>query len=167
MEIGDNIRNGRRGSLSGSLIVKGKQGHVAYPHLAQNPTSALIKMLSVVSSKKLDTGNSYFGPTTAEVTGLSTSSNVTNVIPLSATAMFNIRFNTEHSKETLIAQLEQHFIKVASEHSVQFEIEWKSNADPFVTEEGQLTELLSQSIKKLTRRVPELSTIEVLLMHDL
>ena len=90
LEIGDNIRNGRRGSLSGSLIVKGKQGHVAYPHLAQNPTSALIKMLSVVSSKKLDTGNSYFGPTTAEVTGLSTSSNVTNVIPLSATAMFNI-----------------------------------------------------------------------------
>ncbi|GIS15391.1 MAG: hypothetical protein CM15mP117_08230 [Alphaproteobacteria bacterium] len=159
LEIGDNIRNGRRGSLSGSLIVKGKQGHVAYPHLAQNPTSALIKMLSVVSSKKLDTGNSYFGPTTAEVTGLSTSSNVTNVIPLSATAMFNIRFNTEHSKETLIAQLEQHFIKVASEYNVQFEIEWKSNADPFVTQEGELTELLSQSIKKLTRRVPELSTI--------
>ena len=159
LEIGDNIRNGRRGSLSGSLIVKGKQGHVAYPHLAQNPTSALIKMLSVVSSKKLDTGNSYFGPTTAEVTGLSTSSNVTNVIPLSATAMFNIRFNTEHSKETLIGQLEQHFIKVASQHNVQFEIEWKSNADPFVTEEGELTELLSQSIKKLTRRVPELSTI--------
>ena len=159
LEIGDNIRNGRRGSLSGSLIVKGKQGHVAYPHLAQNPTSALIKMLSVVSSKKLDTGNSYFGPTTAEVTGLSTSSNVTNVIPLSATSMFNIRFNTEHSKETLIAQMEQHFIKVASEYNVQFEIEWKSNADPFVTEEGELTELLSQSIKKLTRRVPELSTI--------
>ncbi len=159
LKIGDNIRNGRRGSLSGSLIVKGKQGHVAYPHLAQNPTSALIKMLSVVSSKKLDTGNSYFGPTTAEVTGLSTSSNVTNVIPLSATAMFNIRFNTEHSKETLTAQLEQHFIKAASEYNVQLEIEWKSNADPFVTEEGELTQLLSQSIKKLTRRVPELSTI--------
>ena len=107
----------------------------------------------------MDTGNSYFGPTTAEVTGLSTSSNITNVIPLSATAMFNIRFNTEHSKETLIAQLEQHFIKVASEHNVQFEIEWKSNADPFVTEEGQLTELLSQSKEKITRRVQELSTI--------
>ena len=158
IEIGDNIRNGRRGSLSGSLIVTGVQGHVAYPHLAKNPTLALMRMLSAVSSTKLDDGNSHFGPSTAEVTGLTTSSNVINVIPASASAIFNIRFNTEHSKETLEGWLEEHFKKISSDCSVQFQIEWKSNAAPFVTETDILTGLLSQSIKKQTGRTPEIST---------
>ena len=158
-EIGDNIRNGRRGSLSGYLTVTGIQGHVAYPHLAQNPTSALMQMLSIVSSTELDEGNSHFGPSTAEVTGLSTSTNVTNVIPATASAVFNIRFNTEHSKETLQKLLSEHFRQTANECNVQFEIEWKSNAAPFITEAGQLTELLSESIKSQTGRIPELSTI--------
>ena len=159
MEIGDNIRNGRRGSLSGYLTVKGKQGHVAYPHLAKNPTLALMQMLSVVCSAKLDSGNSYFGPSTAEVTGLSTSSNVTNVIPESASAVFNIRFNTEHLKDDLQGWLEDHFGKVAKECEVKFDIVWKSNAAPFVTKAGKLTELLSQSIKMQTGKIPKLSTI--------
>ncbi len=159
IQIGDNIRNGRRGSLSGHLIVTGVQGHVAYPHLAKNPTLALMQMLSIVSSTKLDDGNSYFGPSTAEVTGLNTSSNVTNVIPSSASAMFNIRFNTEHSKEALEGWLEEHFGKIASDCNVKFEIEWKSNAAPFVTEAGKLTDLISQSIERQTGRQPEMSTL--------
>ena len=159
IEIGDNIRNGRRGSLSGKLIVNGVQGHVAYPHLAQNPTFPLMKMLSFVSSTELDVGNSYFGPSTAEVTGLSTSSQTSNVIPKSASAMFNIRFNTEHSKESLQGWLEEHFRKIAGDFNVEFEVEWKSNALPFVTEAGKLTELLSDSIMSKTGRNPELSTI--------
>ena len=158
-QIGDNIRNGRRGSLSGSLTVKGQQGHVAYPELARNPTSALMQMLAPVSSTKLDGGNPYFGPSTAEVTGLSTSSSVTNVIPATATAMFNIRFNTEHTKETLQGWLEEHFKRIATTYKVQFEIKWKSNAAPFATEVGKLTELLCKAIKAQTGKVAELSTI--------
>ena len=158
-QIGDNIRNGRRGSLSGSLIVTGQQGHVAYPHLARNPTSALMQMLAPVTSAELDGGNPYFGPSTAEVTGLSTSSNVTNVIPATASALFNIRFNTEHTKETLQGWLEEHFNRIATTIKVQFEINWKSNADPFVTEAGTLTQLLSTAIKAQTGRIAELSTI--------
>ena len=157
-QIGDNIRNGRRGSLSGSLIVTGQQGHVAYPHLASNPISALMQMLAPVASAELDGGNPYFGPSTAEVTGLSTSSNVTNVIPATASAMFNIRFNTEHTKETLQGWLDEHFNRIATTFKVRFEINWKSNADPFVTEAGTLTQLLSTAIKAQTGRIAELST---------
>ena len=159
IEIGDNIRNGRRGSLSGNLIISGIQGHAAYPHLAQNPTLPLMQMLSFVASTELDVGNSYFGPSTAEVTGLSTSSQISNVIPKSASAMFNIRFNTEHSKESLQRWLEEQFRKIAGDFDVEFEVEWKSNASPFVTEAGKLTELLSKSIISKTGRNPELSTI--------
>ena len=157
-QIGDNIRNGRRGSLSGSLIVTGQQGHVAYPDLARNPVSALMQMLAPVTSTELDGGNPYFGPSTAEVTGLSTSSSVTNVIPATATAMFNIRFNTEHTTETLQGWLEEHFNRIANTCKVQFEIKWKSNAAPFVTEAGKLIQLLSEAIKAQTGRIAELST---------
>ncbi len=158
-QIGDNIRNGRRGSLSGSLTVTGIQGHVAYPHLASNPISPLMQMLVPVTSTKLDAGNDYFGPSTAEVTGVTTSSSVTNVIPATATAIFNVRFNTEHSKEMLQGWLEEHFERIANAYNVQFEIAWKSNAAPFVTEVGKLTELLSKAIETQTGTIAELSTI--------
>ncbi len=158
IRIGDNIRNGRRGSLSGSLTVTGQQGHVAYPDLARNPTLTLMKMLAPITSTKLDGGNAYFGPSTAEVTGLSTSSSITNVIPLNANAMFNIRFNTEHTKETLQGWLEDHFKRIATKYEVRFEIKWKSNAAPFATEAGKLTELLRKAIKAQTGVIAELST---------
>ncbi|MDC0394670.1 succinyl-diaminopimelate desuccinylase [Alphaproteobacteria bacterium] len=157
-EIGDIIKNGRRGSLTGEIAVRGTQGHVAYPHLAHNPTAALIQMLAPVTSVELDGGNDYFTPSTAEVTGFSTSSCVSNVIPATANALFNIRFNTEHTAENLQGWLTEHFQRIATKYQVQFDVEWKSNAAPFVTKAGKLTQIMSEAIFAQTGKHAQLST---------
>ncbi len=99
--MGQTIKNGRRGSLSCELTVTGRQGHVAYPHLANNPIPALFAMLAPVNSTELDNGTAYFGPSTAEVTGLKITDPASNVIPDQVSAQFNIRFNTEHTVDSL------------------------------------------------------------------
>ena len=152
--LGDMIKNGRRGSLSGRLVVDGQQGHVAYPHLADNPVTRLLAMLAPVNGCELDAGTPHFGPSTANVTTIDVGNPATNVIPARAEARFNIRFNTEHSAESLIGWLEEHFARIDGDWSV----EWKSNADPFITAPGPLTELLSESCRAVTGRTPELST---------
>ena len=152
--LGDMIKNGRRGSLSGRLVVDGQQGHVAYPHLADNPVTRLLAMLAPVNGCELDAGTPHFGPSTANVTTIDVGNPATNVIPARAEARFNIRFNTEHSADSLIGWLEEHFARIGGDWSV----EWKSNADPFITAPGPLTELLSESCRAVTGRTPELST---------
>ena len=152
--LGDVIKNGRRGSLSGRLVVDGQQGHVAYPHLANNPVTRLLAMLAPVNGCELDAGTPHFGPSTANVTTIDVGNPATNVIPARAEARFNIRFNTEHSADSLIGWLEEHFARIGGDWSV----EWKSNADPFITAPGPLTELLSESCRAVTGRTPELST---------
>ena len=152
--LGDMIKNGRRGSLSGRLVVDGQQGHVAYPHLANNPVTRLLAMLAPVNGCELDAGTPHFGPSTANVTTIDVGNPATNVIPARAEARFNIRFNTEHSADSLIGWLEEHFARIGGDWSV----EWKSNADPFITAPGPLTELLSESCRAVTGRTPELST---------
>ena len=152
--LGDVIKNGRRGSLSGRLVVEGQQGHVAYPHLADNPVTRLLAMLAPVNGCELDAGTPHFGPSTANVTTIDVGNPATNVIPARAEAGFNIRFNTEHSADSLIGWLEEHFERVGGDWTVT----WKSNADPFITAPGPLTELLSESCHAVTGRTPELST---------
>lgn len=152
--LGDVIKNGRRGSLSGHLVVEGRQGHVAYPHLADNPVTRLLAMLAPVNGCELDDGTSHFGPSVAHVTTIDVGNPATNVIPARAAARFNIRFNTEHSAAGLIGWLEEHFARVGGDWTVS----WKSNADPFITAPGQLTELLSHASEAVTGRRPELST---------
>ena len=152
--LGDVIKNGRRGSLSGRLVVEGQQGHVAYPHLADNPVTRLLAMLAPVNGCELDAGTPHFGPSTANVTTIDVGNSATNVIPARAEAKFNIRFNTEHSADSLIGWLEEHFERVGGDWTVT----WKSNADPFITAPGPLTELLSESCRAVTGRTPELST---------
>ena len=152
--LGDVIKNGRRGSLSGRLVVEGQQGHVAYPHLADNPVTRLLAMLAPVNGCELDAGTPHFGPSTANVTTIDVGNPATNVIPARAEAGFNIRFNTEHSADSLIGWLEEHFERVGGDWTVT----WKSNADPFITAPGPLTELLSESCRAVTGRTPELST---------
>ena len=152
--LGDVIKNGRRGSLSGRLVVEGQQGHVAYPHLADNPVTRLLAMLAPVNGCELDAGTPHFGPSTANVTTIDVGNPATNVIPARAEARFNIRFNTEHSADSLIGWLEEHFERVGGDWTVT----WKSNADPFITAPGPLTELLSESCRAVTGRTPELST---------
>ena len=152
--LGDVIKNGRRGSLSGHLTVTGRQGHVAYPHLADNPVTRLLAMLAPVNGCELDGGTPHFDPSTAHVTTIDVGNPATNVIPARAEAKFNIRFNTEHSADRLIGWLEEHFGRVGGDWAVT----WKANAHPFLTDPGTLTGLLADAAEAVTGRRPQLST---------
>jgi succinyl-diaminopimelate desuccinylase len=152
--LGDVIKNGRRGSLSGHLTVTGRQGHVAYPHLADNPVTRLLAMLAPVNGCELDGGTPHFDPSTAHVTTIDVGNPATNVIPARAEAKFNIRFNTEHSADGLIGWLEEHFGRVGGDWAVT----WKANAHPFLTDPGTLTGLLADAAEAVTGRRPQLST---------
>ena len=157
-ELGEMIKNGRRGSLSCRLHVEGVQGHVAYPHLANNPVPALFAMLAPVNSAKLDGGTDYFDPSTAEVTDIDLIGGASNVIPQAASAAFNIRFNTEHSVASLQGWLEEHFDRVASQYEVTYQADFASNASPFITEPGALTTKMQRAISRLTNKQASLST---------
>ena len=152
--LGDMIKNGRRGSLSGHLVVTGKQGHVAYPHLADNPITRLMAMLAPVNGTELDGGTAHFTPSTANITTIDVGNLAKNVIPARAEASFNIRFNTEHSADSLRGWLEEHFQRIGGD----WQASWRSNADPFITDPGQLTDMLTTAIADVTGRTPALST---------
>ena len=156
--LGQTIKNGRRGSLTCALSVTGRQGHVAYPHLASNPVPALFAMLAPVNSAKLDGGTDYFGPSTAEVTHLNIADPASNVIPDQAFAQFNIRFNTEHSTDSLQGWLDEHFSRVAAQREVQYEARFWSNASPFITEASTHLEVVKAAVETVTGQRPELST---------
>ena len=156
--IGDVIKNGRRGSLSCELNVYGTQGHVAYPHLANNPLPAMFEMLSIVNSKILDDGNESFDGSTAEITNIDVDNNSPNVIPKKIKANFNIRFNNNFSKEELQIYLEEHFTKIANKKKVKWDVHYKSNAKPYITKSSNFTEIIRKSIKNQTKCFPKLST---------
>ena len=153
-QLGAVIKNGRRGSLSCALQVDGVQGHVAYPHLADNPIVRLLAMLAPVNGVKLDAGNAYFDASTAHVTTIDTGNKVGNVIPATVSASFNIRFNTEHKAEDLIGWLEEHFDRVGG----SWQADWRVSAQPFVTPAGPLTDLMQAAISDVTGKNAELST---------
>jgi succinyl-diaminopimelate desuccinylase len=153
-QLGDVIKNGRRGSLSCALWVDGVQGHVAYPHLADNPIVRLLAMLAPVNGVTLDSGNTYFDASTAHVTTIDTGNKAGNVIPARVSASFNIRFNTEHKGEDLIGWLEEHFDRVGG----SWQADWWVSAQPFVTPAGPLTDLMQAAISDVTGKNAELST---------
>ena len=154
LRLGDVIKNGRRGSLSCQLRVDGLQGHVAYPHLADNPITRLIAMLAPVNGTALDNGNDYFDPSTANVTSIDTGNEAGNIIPASVSAKFNIRFNTEHKSDDLISWLEEHFNGVGGEWTAT----WRASAQPFVTPVGSFTELMQTAVESVAGQKPVLST---------
>ena len=156
--LGQTIKNGRRGSINCALTVTGRQGHVAYPNLANNPVPALFEMLAPVNSVELDGGTDYFGPSTAEVTALNISDPASNVIPDQATAQFNIRFNTEHTAESLQGWLGEHFSRAAEQFQVCYEARFWSNASPFITKANDLLNSVRVAVEKVTGQQPELST---------
>ena len=156
--IGQTIKNGRRGSLSGRLVVHGRQGHVAYPHLADNPLTRLLGMLEPVNGKQLDEGTPHFAPTTAHVTNIEVGNRAANVIPGRAEAMFNIRFNTEFSHEALRGKFEDHFDQTGGKKGDDWDVVWKATAKPFITEPGPLTEMLSLACDEVAGRRPDLET---------
>ena len=152
--LGQMIKIGRRGSFTGWLTVTGVQGHTAYPHLAENPLSKLVKMLEPLAEEQLDQGTEYFPPTTVAISSIDTGNSATNVIPQKVTASFNIRFNDSRTAEDLEEWLRGHFDSVGG--SYQLETACSSNA--FITEPGALSEDLISAIKDVVGSSPEMST---------
>jgi len=152
--LGETIKIGRRGSLNGYITQHGTQGHVAYPQYADNPLPKLIKLLDKLSSTPLDDGNAHFQPSNLEVVTIDTGNPATNVIPNSATATFNVRFNDTYSPDTLKAWIKDRL----DETGDNYEIEFDASGDSFLTPPGLLSDAMSQAITKVTGKTAELST---------
>ena len=153
-KIGDMIKNGRRGSLSGEIVVKGAQGHVAYPHLARNPVHQFAPALAELAAQKWDDGNEFFPPTTWQVSNIQAGTGATNVIPGELRAHFNFRFSPESS----IEQLKKRVGEILDSHKVDYHIEWSLSGKPFMTKRGKLVNAVSGAIKSVTGLEPQLST---------
>jgi succinyl-diaminopimelate desuccinylase len=155
--LGDTIKAGRRGSLNGTLIVTGRQGHVAYPERADNPVRGLVALIAALQAP-LDQGSAQFSPSNLEFTSVDVGNTTVNLIPGEARARFNIRFNDCHSLSSLKALVEQR-AKAASGGRINHSFEWQpSNADVFVTKPGAFTDLAVAAIAEVTGRTPKLST---------
>ena len=152
--LGDMIKIGRRGSLTGTLTVKGIQGHVAYPHLADNPLPRLIKMMDRFTSHLFDNGNEHFTPTNLELASIDVGNTASNVIPAQATALFNIRFNTEQTSDDLEEWLREQCDAVGGDYTLNISI----GAQPFLTQPGPFTKLISDAVEEVTGIKPALTT---------
>lgn len=157
-EMGDTIKIGRRGSQSGTLIVDGVQGHVAYPHRASNPVPDIAALIMALSNEPLDTGNAQFQPSNLEFTSVDVGNTATNVIPAQARAKFNIRFNDHHTQESLRDLIDTR-LTAAAGNRIRAHIVWEPcNADSFVTKSGAFTDLVVAAIEEVTGRRPDLNT---------
>jgi succinyl-diaminopimelate desuccinylase len=154
-KLGDTIKNGRRGSLSGTVTVAGKQGHVAYPHLADNPMPALAKVLAMLTTLSLDEGSASFQPSNLEVTAVETANTAFNVIPGEAVARFNVRFNDRWTIPSLKAHLKKEILAVADGRAT---VSFEPGSDWFVTEPGRLLDTLAGAIRTVTGVTPTPST---------
>ena len=153
-KLGEMVKHGRRGSLTGRLTVLGAQGHVAYPHFADNPIPRLIRTLAALTAERLDDGDADFQPSNLEIVTIDVGNPATNVIPASARATFNVRFSPKHSGASLSDWLREACAAEAGRHDLAIEI----SGEPFLTEPGPLTELLGRAIEEETGLTPELST---------
>ena len=153
-QLGDTVKNGRRGSLNGRLVVKGIQGHVAYPHLANNPVHRAAPALAELASIVWDDGDEFFPPTTWQISNIHAGSGTTNVIPGTLDLLFNFRFAPVSSEKGLKSRLTE----VLERHGLKFDLHWTLSARPFFTARGSLTEAASQAILETTGITTELST---------
>jgi len=153
-QLGDVVKNGRRGSLGAELTIKGKQGHVAYPHLAINPIHVAAPALAELSQTQWDQGNDFFPATSFQISNIQSGTGATNVIPGEAHVIFNFRFSTELTSEALQARTES----ILNKHNFEYDLEWKLSGQPFLTDAGALVEAAIKAIKKETQRDTELST---------
>jgi succinyl-diaminopimelate desuccinylase len=153
-EFGDTIKNGRRGSLSGKLTIKGVQGHIAYPHLAKNPIHQAAPAIAELADTMWDEGNAYFPATTWQISNIHAGTGASNVIPGTLVIDFNFRFSTASTAEGLMDALQE----ILNSHGLEFEIDWSLSGRPFLTPRGLLCERLSDAIHEVTGLTPELST---------
>ncbi|MGN6469589.1 MAG: succinyl-diaminopimelate desuccinylase [Rhizobiaceae bacterium] len=164
--LGDMIKIGRRGSLSGTIIVRGRQGHVAYPHLADNPVPGLVSLVEALMHPAFDDGTKDFQPSNLEVTTIDVGNPATNVIPAKATASFNIRFNDLWDAERLQAEIRNRLDRAArhpklrpGKDRLDFELRWRDRPSPvFLTRDQDLIDAFAGSVAAVTGRQPELST---------
>lgn len=152
--LGDTVKIGRRGSLSGKLTVHGVQGHVAYPHLADNPVHAAAPALAELAARVWDKGNEFFQPTTFQISNISAGTGAPNVIPGELKARFNIRFSTEQTVESL----QQTITEILNRHKVNYTLEWFVSGLPFFTPPGALSDAVRKAVLEKAGRTPELST---------
>jgi len=152
--LGDTLKIGRRGSLSGRLTVRGVQGHIAYPQFADNPIHALAPALAELTSRTWDHGNRHFQPTTFQVSNISAGTGAPNVIPGELKARFNLRFSTEQTVDSLEATVE----RILREHRVNYSLEWFISGHPFLTDPGTLSVAAARAVQEQLRVSPKLST---------
>ena len=157
-KLGEMIKIGRRGSLTGRLTIIGSQGHVAYPHRANNPSNTLIKILKQIKDLKLDKGTKNFQPSNLEITKINIENHADNVIPESADAVFNIRFNDRHSSSSLKRKLNKIFKTVSKSNKSKFKVNYEVSGEAFLTRPNKITSMIQNTIKKITGIKPKLST---------
>jgi succinyl-diaminopimelate desuccinylase len=156
--MSDMIKIGRRGSLTGRLTVNGKQGHVGYPHLADNPIRGMVRLLAALDATPLDRGTNHFDPSNLEVTTLDVGNPATNVVPAQARAVFNIRFNDVWTPETLAAEIERR-LREAAGNTVRYEISFDpTNSVAFLTQPGPFVTMVADAVEAETGKRPALST---------
>ena len=152
--LGDLVKNGRRGSLNARLIVNGTQGHIAYPHLADNPIHHAMPALDALAKEAWDNGNDFFDPTSLQISTIRAGQGVTNVIPGSLEVLFNLRFSTELTAEAIKSRCED----ILKAHGLSYDIEWSLSGEPFLTEPGALLDAVMQSIEAVAGCRPQVST---------
>ena len=157
-KLGEMIKIGRRGSMTGRLSVIGVQGHVAYPHRANNPSTTLVQILKELKEIKFDKGTKDFQPTNLEVTKINIDNTADNVIPGLANATFNIRFNNKHSSNSIKTKINKILKKICNKNKSNYKIEYSVSGEAFLTKPNQTTYMIQDIIKKITKIKPELST---------
>ena len=157
-KLGEMIKIGRRGSLTGKLTIIGSQGHVAYPNMANNPSNAIIKVLGRIKNLKLDKGTKNFQPSNLEITKINIDNNADNVIPGTAHAVFNIRYNNKHSASSLKKKLNKIFKTMVKKTKCKYKIQYFVSGEAFLTKPNKTTFMIKKTIKKITGINPKLST---------
>ena len=152
--LADTVRIGRRGSLNGTIVVRGLQGHVAYPHLARNPVHDLARLLAKLADTVWDEGSEHFPPTSFQVSNITAGTGADNVIPGHAEAVFNFRFSTRHDRDSLVAAVES----ACRALELDCDIDWRLSGKPFLTERGRLMEAVGDAVESVTGYRPEHST---------
>jgi succinyl-diaminopimelate desuccinylase len=152
--LGDTVKNGRRGSLSGKLTIKGLQGHVAYPHLARNPVHLFAPALLELVNEVWDNGNQYFPATTFQISNVHSGTGASNVVPGTAVVDFNFRFSTASTAQSLKDRVHA----ILDKHGLDYDLAWHQSGEPFLTPEGELSQAISQAIRAETGVDTELST---------
>jgi succinyl-diaminopimelate desuccinylase len=157
-KLGEMIKIGRRGSLTGKLTINGIQGHVAYPQRANNPSTTIVKILNELKNIKFDKGTKDFQPTNLEVTKININNNADNVIPGLAEATFNVRFNNKHSSNSIKKRLNKIFKKLSKKNKSKFKIEYRVSGEAFLTKPNNTTFMVQKIIKEITKIKPKFST---------